>query len=246
MPYAYPSFVDGPETDPAFNAAEARLLVAGDKARLDAALVNKGNWSALTTYRTFDVVSSGGNHYVCILGHTNHAPPNATYWSSLGGAGIVQTVVAGAGIDVDESDTANPVVGLNAGIQAAIGSLPDFDFVLALLLARYGYNFLGRETWDGATTYEINDCLFYNGTLYAATVENTNADPPDNLDKWAVLAALPGPQTVASAGAPDSGMIAALEGLDAGLGDFVNALANEVIALRAALQLFLIIAADPP
>lgn len=37
-------------------------------------------WSAATAYGVGDHVSSGGVTYRCILAHTNHVPPNVTYW----------------------------------------------------------------------------------------------------------------------------------------------------------------------
>lgn len=40
-------------------------------------------WSGATDYVVGDVVSSGGVFYYCVLAHTNHAPPNATYWHPL-------------------------------------------------------------------------------------------------------------------------------------------------------------------
>ena len=54
----------------------------------------KGEWSNATAYvgtgTGGDVVSRNGSSYVCILNHTNHAPPNATYWGvlSLGGVNL--------------------------------------------------------------------------------------------------------------------------------------------------------------
>src|SRR5215468_5039020 len=43
----------------------------------------KGAWSAATAYVPYDSVSDGGSSYVCIVGNTNQAPPNATYWSVM-------------------------------------------------------------------------------------------------------------------------------------------------------------------
>ncbi len=43
-------------------------------------LAFKGAWSGATNYVVNDVVTSGGNAYVCILNHINHVPPNGTYW----------------------------------------------------------------------------------------------------------------------------------------------------------------------
>jgi len=38
-------------------------------------------WSGSTDYVVADVVLFGGNTYSCIQPHTNHVPPNSTYWS---------------------------------------------------------------------------------------------------------------------------------------------------------------------
>lgn len=64
----------------------------------------RGAWSAVTAYVIDDVVGLNGASWICILGHTNHAPPNATYWGlvadkgatgSTGGA-FTQTIGDGA------------------------------------------------------------------------------------------------------------------------------------------------------
>lgn len=46
-----------------------------------------GAWSGATAYTVGDVVASSGNSYVCVLDHTNHVPPNATYWQLLASKG---------------------------------------------------------------------------------------------------------------------------------------------------------------
>ncbi|MCD9898134.1 hypothetical protein QIH85_43010 [Bradyrhizobium japonicum] len=47
----------------------------------------KGAWSGATAYTVGDVVTLSGSSYVCVLDHTNHTPPNATYWQLLAGVG---------------------------------------------------------------------------------------------------------------------------------------------------------------
>lgn len=37
-------------------------------------------WSGVTAYVIGDRVIEGGKHYICINDHTNHQPPNVTYW----------------------------------------------------------------------------------------------------------------------------------------------------------------------
>lgn len=51
-----------------------------------------GAWSGATAYTIGDVVASGGNSYVCVLDHTNHVPPNVTYWQLLASVGATGPV----------------------------------------------------------------------------------------------------------------------------------------------------------
>jgi len=44
-----------------------------------------GAWSGATAYVVDDVVIEAEIAYICILGHTNHVPPNGTYWTALSG-----------------------------------------------------------------------------------------------------------------------------------------------------------------
>lgn len=41
------------------------------------------SWVSTTSYAVNDIVTLAGIMYICILAHTNHTPPNATYWSVL-------------------------------------------------------------------------------------------------------------------------------------------------------------------
>ena len=43
----------------------------------------KGAWSASATYAVYDAVSNDGSSYICTAAHTNHVPPNASYWDVL-------------------------------------------------------------------------------------------------------------------------------------------------------------------
>lgn len=44
------------------------------------------NWSGATAYVLGDVAIDGGLSYLCVAAHTNHEPPNSTYWSAMGGS----------------------------------------------------------------------------------------------------------------------------------------------------------------
>lgn len=88
-------------------------------------LVPRGAYNGGTAYVVGDSVSYSGSSYVCILASTGNLPTNTTYWQVLankgdtgstgatgatGAAGVVQSIVAGNNIDVDNTDPANPVV----------------------------------------------------------------------------------------------------------------------------------------
>ena len=98
----------------------------------------KGAYNSSTAYAVDDVVSSGGNSYVCIQAHTNQAVGNATaYWNIMSSAGTngtngtngtdVGTVITtqgdilyrdGSGLQRLPKGTANQVLKMNAGATA--------------------------------------------------------------------------------------------------------------------------------
>jgi microcystin-dependent protein len=47
----------------------------------------RGAWSGATAYVVDDIVQDGGSAYICILNHTNHQPPNGTYWQLVASKG---------------------------------------------------------------------------------------------------------------------------------------------------------------
>src|SRR4030095_12529673 len=55
----------------------------GPRAWLDGP-VAKGAWSSGTTYRSHEMVTSGGASYMSIAdGNLNHAPPDASWWVAV-------------------------------------------------------------------------------------------------------------------------------------------------------------------
>jgi len=51
---------------------------------LTGVMLFQGPWSGAVRYEEGHTVTSGGVTYVCILGHANQVPPNATYWTAIG------------------------------------------------------------------------------------------------------------------------------------------------------------------
>lgn len=106
----YYFFVDDDETEPnpsygndgqyAMQATTGKLWVKSGGIWVFVG-INKGfglplPWSSATAYNAYDVASYNGSSYVCILPHTNHAPPNATYWTLLASIGTAATITVGS------------------------------------------------------------------------------------------------------------------------------------------------------
>jgi len=92
----------------------------------------KGAYNSSTSYAVDDVVSSGGNSYVCIQAHSNQAVGNATaYWNIMSSAGTNGTDVGttlttqgdilyrdGSGLQRLAKGTAGQVLKINSGATA--------------------------------------------------------------------------------------------------------------------------------
>lgn len=92
----------------------------------------QGEWSSSTTYRLNDAVSHEGSSYVCIVAHTNHVPPDASYWQMLAGKGdaayktyVATLIQSGAGAPQATviENTLGPIVWTRVGAGAYFGTL---------------------------------------------------------------------------------------------------------------------------
>jgi len=110
----------------------------------------KGAYNSSTSYAVDDVVSSGGNSYVCIQAHSNQAVGDATaYWNIMSSAGTngtngtdgtdVGTVLTtqgdilyrdGSGLQRLPKGTANQVLKMNSGATAPEYGTVSSDMVL--------------------------------------------------------------------------------------------------------------------
>lgn len=81
----------------------------------------RGAWDSGTDYAVNDVVTLNGSSYICVSGHTNHTPPNTTYWQVLAAkgdpgdaatvaVGSVTTVAYGAPATVTNSGTSDAAI----------------------------------------------------------------------------------------------------------------------------------------
>jgi hypothetical protein len=88
----------------------------------------RGPWLTATAYEVGDAVSQSGNSYICVTAHTSGtfaADLAASKWQLVaqkGDAGVVQSIVAGGNVTVDNTDPANPVVASNMNFQRVVGN----------------------------------------------------------------------------------------------------------------------------
>ncbi|MFK4507152.1 carbohydrate-binding protein [Bradyrhizobium daqingense] len=114
-----------------------------------------GAWDSGTDYVVGDVVSLDGASYVCVLDHTNHTPPNTTYWqllASKGDAGATGAKGDVAGIKLTYSTTtadADPGAGVfrlnNATPASATAAYIDNTQVGGASITAI------LDTWDDST-----------------------------------------------------------------------------------------------
>lgn len=60
------------------------------KGNLPLILAGVPGWSAITAYTPGDIVSVAGVNYYCFLAHTNHTPPDGTYWYAMPASGQLE------------------------------------------------------------------------------------------------------------------------------------------------------------
>ena len=128
----------------------------------------KGAYNSSTTYAVDDVVSSGGNSYVCIQAHSNQAVGNATaYWNIMSSAGtngtngtdISTTLTAqgdmlyrdGSGLQKLAKGTAGKVLKMNSSANA-----PEWGTAGAYSIAQVLRGAFTAETHTGTANTAYN------------------------------------------------------------------------------------------
>ena len=99
-------------------------------------MVYRGAWSASAGYYSQNVVVDAGSAYVCIRPHTNHEPPNGSYWTAMGGTGGGMTWPSGAGIAVYSGSSswgtslADPLTESHGGLGASVSCCSGIGAIL--------------------------------------------------------------------------------------------------------------------
>ena len=138
----------------------------------------KGAYNSSTTYAVDDVVSSGGNSYVCIQAHSNQAVGNATaYWNIMSSAGtngtngtdLTTTLTTqgdilyrdGSGLQRLAKGTAGQVLQMNSGATAPEYGTVSSDWVK-----------LGKTDLTSVASVSFQDIFTADYDIYKVFVNN--------------------------------------------------------------------------
>jgi hypothetical protein len=105
----------GPATGTASRPTFRAITLADLPAVLGGAgLMNyRGAWSGSIAYAVNDVVTDSSVTYVCTAAHTNHEPPNGSYWAAMSAVGTY--AVAGASGETTAAGINEYLIVLNTG-----------------------------------------------------------------------------------------------------------------------------------
>lgn len=147
-----------------------------------------GAWSGATAYVEGDLVQSGGSTYTCISDHTNHAPPNGTYWELVASKGDTgATGATGSGVPsgltlsvdsgsamtelyisesfADDASLTLPQVSSGKGGVLTVTQFPDLEYGVFTVLDDGTVNAQGTPSGSMSTTDTDNKvCVFKSGT----------------------------------------------------------------------------------
>ncbi|MGY4370744.1 hypothetical protein ACVW1A_006809 [Bradyrhizobium sp. LB1.3] len=139
-------------------------------------LLGAWSWGA-TAYAAGDVVTLSGSSYVCVLAHTNHTPPNVTYWQLLASKG--DTGATGSTGAAGTNGTNGAGYGGTSITSLAIGTGSKAFTTQAGLAYTNGARVRASYTGD-PVNYWMEGVATYSGTTLTITVDKTN-----NSATWA-------------------------------------------------------------
>ena len=167
-------------------------------------------WSGLTNYDVGDNVTVGGVIYRCIANHTNHAPPNASYWTTnpygysavlaggnVAGAAVNLTNTAVSGYVAAPSSATSPysplfTYGTSPAATVKGPTSPNFPSIDLRRISRSPFfSQFDVAAWNAGTSYELNDVVRSGSYLYVSKqAPNLNNAPP-NAIYWAASVSVP-------------------------------------------------------
>lgn len=151
----------------------------------------KGAWDSATAYSVGDVVTLSGSSYACVLDHTNHTPPNVTYWQLLASKGDTGTTGATGAAGANA-----PTYGGTSTTSLVIGTGSKVFTTQAGLAYTNGARV--RASSAANTSNWMEGLATYSGTTLTMTSDKTNGS--GTLADWSFnIAGAPGAGDLSSA-----------------------------------------------
>lgn len=169
----------------------------------------RGPWDNATAYVVNDIVYQDGSSFICILGNTNHQPPNFTYWQFIvqkgdtGATGTAGTngTNGAAGSQIYNGTGSPGVLGTNGDyyVQTDDGELwfhsgGIWNPLVSLVGPAGPTGATGsidwRGPWDAGTSYPLDAAVSRAGSSYISILApNLNKDPLTQPTYWDIVAA---------------------------------------------------------
>ena len=148
-----------------------------------------GNWAVSTRYRKNDVVSYGGNIYICNTPHISDSGVNAGLEASIYKWDLFNTGVNYLGTWSGSSVRykVNDLVKYGADVwicTTAHNSTTSFNQSYWSVFVN-GFEF--ENSWNSGTTYQIGDVVTYGGYSYIAKLNHSNHQPSSSPTYWDVF-----------------------------------------------------------
>ena len=150
----------------------------------------QGNWAVSTAYIKDDIVTYGGQSYVCLYNHTSSSNASGGFYSDSANWNLIS-----AGMQYKGSWTVNTYYKLNDVVKqgadiwiCTAGHTSGSTFQatesnFALLVG--GLEF--ANTWANNVQYVVGDIVGYGGYTYVALQDALNNTPSTNTQYWSVL-----------------------------------------------------------
>jgi hypothetical protein len=168
----------------------------------------QGAWSSATAYVVGDEVLLGGLIYECVLANTNHTPPNATYWLSLGPVNLDAVPDGSTYARVKSAALTNGIPTPYQGVWSSsptylpgqevthtgsywtclvqnTNSAPSSSNTNWQQVGATGSQFLGA--WNSGTAYVVGNQVTYGSptaSYYVCIADSTNNEPDTNPTYW--------------------------------------------------------------
>lgn len=155
------------------NSADWEILVDG--------IAFAGSWSSTTRYKVNDIVSYGGQLYICTTHHTSISTFEPANWSLFASGLQFEGAYNGATL-YQPGDVVTYGSNSYVAVQSTTGNLPTDSTYWTPITT--GIQF--RSDYNSGTAYKKGDIVAFGGYTYVAK-QDTTGNAPGNATYWDIL-----------------------------------------------------------